>query len=131
MKIPTLVIALGLALSATVLPARALILQGDRFVTAMKDNNVSGSTASGMAYNLYFLPGGMVTYSDAAGRRVSGRWRVDRVGDVCLSWHADALLPTGCYRVRADGRSVAWWNNAGRSDETLRGAVTSAFLAAH
>jgi len=128
MKVPTLILAFGVALTAAALPARAQILQGDRFITAMKDNTVSGKTASGTACNLYFLPGGMVTYSDADGHRDSGSWRLDRVGDVCVSWHGDAALPTGCYRVTANGRSLSWWNKSARSGETLRGAVTNAFL---
>ena len=128
MKVPTLILAFGVALTAAALPARAQILQGDRFITAMKDNTVSGKTASGTAYNLYFLPGGMVTYSDADGHRDSGSWRLDRVGDVCVSWHGDAALPTGCYRVTANGRSLFWWNKSARSCVTLRGAVTNAFL---
>jgi len=110
-------------------PVHAYILQGDRFITAMKDNTVSGTTAAGTTYNLYFLPGGAATYSDAGGRHVFGRWLLDRTGDVCVTWHGDTALPAGCYRVRANGRDLTWWNkNAGRSDETLRGAVINAFL---
>jgi len=129
MKIPILVLAVGIALS-TALPAGAEILQGDRFATAMKDNTVSGRTAAGAAYNLYFLPGGTVTYSDVVGHRDNGRWRLDRAGDVCVNWHGDTALPAGCYRVSADGHSLAWWNKSVRSDEMLRGAVTNVFLAA-
>ena len=127
MKTSTPILALVVALSAA-LPAHAQILQGDRFITAMKDNTVSGRTAAGAAYNLYFLPGGAATYSDAAGHRESGSWRLDQVGDVCVSWHGAAALPTGCYRVTADGRSLSWSSKSGRSGETLRGAVTNAFL---
>ena len=127
MRIPTFVLACAVLLAAA-LPAQALILQGDRFVTAMKDNTVSGRTAAGTAYNLYFLPGGAVTYSDAAGNRESGSWRLDRVGDVCVSWHGNAAMPVGCYRVRADGRNLVWGNDSAHTDETLRGAVTNAFL---
>ena len=129
MRIPILAIAFGVALAAA-LPARADDLQGDRFITAIKDNTVSGRTAAGTAYNLYFLPGGMVTYSDATGHRVDGHWQLDRSGDVCVGWRGDTALPAGCYRVHANGRSLAWWNKANRSDETLRGAVTNAFLTA-
>jgi hypothetical protein len=128
MKMPILALAFGAVLSAGALPAHALILQGDRFVTAMKDNTVSGRTAAGMAYNLYFLPGGAVTYGDAAGHRASGSWRLDRVGDVCVSWHGNAAMPVGCYRVRVNGRSLVWGNDSAHTDETLRGAVTNAFL---
>lgn len=129
MRIPMLVLALGVALAAA-LPARAEDLQGDRFITALKDNTLSGSTAAGTAYNLYFLPGGMVTYSDATGHVVGGHWLLDRGGDVCVSWHGDTALPAGCYRVQANGRTLAWWNKENRSDGTLRGAVTNAFLTA-
>jgi hypothetical protein len=131
MKTPILALALGAVVSAAALPAHALILQGDRFVTAMKDNTVSGRTAAGTVYNLYFLPGGAVTYSDAAGHRASGGWRLDEVGDICLSWHGNAALPAGCYRVRANGRSLVWGTDAAHTDETLRGAVTGAFLPVH
>ena len=128
MRISILALAFGVALAAA-LPARAEILQGDRFVTAMKDNTVSGKTTAGTSYNLYFLPGGAATYRDAVGHRVSGRWQLDGAGDVCVSWHGDTALPAGCYRVRAYGRELAWWNKQyPRSDETLRGAVINAFL---
>jgi len=127
MKMSTFVLACTVLLAAA-LPAHALILQGDRFVTAMKDNTVSGRTAPGTAYNLYFLPGGAATYSDAAGHRESGSWRLDRVGDVCVSWHGNAALPAGCYSVRANGRSLVWGNDSTHTDEMLRGAVTNAFL---
>ena len=129
MRIPALALAFGAALAAAALPARGEILQGARFITAMKDNTVSGKTAAGTSYNLYFLPGGAVTYSDAIGHRVFGRWQLDRVGDVCVSWHGDTALPAGCYRVRANGRELAWWSKQSpRADETLRGAVINAFL---
>ena len=128
MKITILALVLGVTL-AVALPASAEILQGDRFITAMKDNTVSGKTAAGMSYNLYFLPGGTVTYDDAVGHRVFGGWQLDRVGDVCVTWHGDTALPPGCYRVRATGHEIAWWNKQyPRSDETLRGAVINAFL---
>lgn len=127
MRTPLLVLAFGVALAAAV-PARADDLQGDRFITAMKDNTVSGRTAAGAAYNLYFLPGGAATYSDAVGHRVVGRWQLDRAGDVCVSWHGDTALPDGCYRVRADDRRLTWSSKDAHSDELLRGAVINAFL---
>jgi len=127
MKMPTFVLACTVLLAAA-LPAHALVLQGDRFVTAVKDNTVSGRTAAGTAYNLYFLPGGAATYSDAAGHREGGRWRLDQAGDVCVSWHSNLAMPAGCYRVRADGRSLVWGNDSAHTGETLRGAVTNAFL---
>lgn len=48
MRIPILLLAFGVALAAA-LPARAEILQGDRFITAVKDNTMSGRTAAGTA----------------------------------------------------------------------------------
>src|SRR5215470_3149378 len=95
MRIPLAALGFGVALAAA-LPARADVLQGDRFITAMKDNTVSGKTAAGTSYNLYFLPGGTVTYDDAVGHRVFGGWQLDRVGDVCVTWHGDTALPAGC-----------------------------------
>jgi hypothetical protein len=56
---------------------------------------------------------------------------LDEVGDICLSWHGNAALPAGCYRVRANGRSLVWGTDAAHTDETLRGAVTGAFLPVH
>src|SRR5262249_39987101 len=129
MRLPIVIFAFGIALAAA-LPARAEDLQGDRFITAMHDNTVSGKTA-GTAYNLYFLSGGSATYGEASGRRGGGRWHLDRSGDVCVTWQGETAFPTGCYRVHTDGRSIAWSNKDGHSDQTLRGAVTNAFLTAH
>jgi hypothetical protein len=129
-KILTLVLAFGVAFAAAALPAGAQILQGDRFITAMKDNTVSGTTSSGAVYNLYFLPGGTVTYRDTGGHRDSGSWRLDRAGDVCVSWHGADAPPAGCYRVTAKGSSLSWWNKSASSGDTLRGTVTNAFLTA-
>jgi hypothetical protein len=56
MKVSTIFLAFAVAVSAAPLPASAEILQGLRFVTAMKDNTLSGKTAAGTAYNVYFLP---------------------------------------------------------------------------
>lgn len=127
MRISLLALAFGVAFAAA-LPAHADVLQGDRFITAMKDNTVSGRTAGGASYNLYFLPGGAATYSDTVGHRVVGRWRLDRGGDVCVSWHGDTALPTGCYRVHADDRRVTWSSKSTDSDEILQGAVINAFV---
>ena len=97
----------------------------------MRTCHAHGRTAAGAAYNLYFLPGGAVTYSDAAGHRDSGRWQLDRAGDVCVSWHGDPALPAGCYRVTAEGHSLAWWSKSAPSDERMRGAVINAVLPPH
>jgi len=130
MRLPIAIFAFGIALAAA-LPARAEDLQGDRFITALKDNTVSGKTAAGTAYNLYFLEGGTATYGDASGRRVGGHWQLDRSGDVCVTWQSETAFPTGCYRVQTDGSSIAWSSKDRSSDQTLRGSVTNAFLTAH
>jgi len=130
MRLPITVLAFGIALAATQ-PANAEDLQGDRFITALNGNTVSGTTTAGTAYNLYFLPGGTATYGDASGRRVGGHWRLDRSGDVCVTWQSETAFPTGCYRVEADGSNLAWSNKDRRSDQMLRGSVTNAFLTAH
>jgi len=108
-------------------PAIADVLKGDRFITAMKDNTVSGRTTTGIAYNFYFLPGGAATYSDAAGRRVAGHWQPNRMGDVCLVWKGDTPLRAGCYRVSANARRVTWTNNVERVDDEVRGTVIYVF----
>ena len=119
MRNSTLVMAFGVALAAS-LPATADILQGDRFITTMKDNTVSGRTTAGITYNLYFLPGGAATYSDAAGRRIGGYWRLDRMGDVCVVWKSNAPLRAGCYRVSVNVRRVTWTTKSTRVDNELR-----------
>jgi hypothetical protein len=65
------------------------MLKGERFITAIKDNTVSGRTTEGIPYNFYFVPGGAATYSNAPGRRVAGHWQLDRLGDVCVVWKGD------------------------------------------
>ena len=59
-------------------------LRGDRFITVMQNNTLSGATAGGARYDMYFLPGGLVTYRDSTGADDRGRWRIDRDGDVCI-----------------------------------------------
>jgi hypothetical protein len=119
MKNSILVMAFGLALAAS-RPATADILRGDRFITAMKDNTVSGRTTAGIAYNFYFLPGGAATYSDAAGRRIADHWRLDRMGDVCVVWKSNTPLRAGCYRVSVNVRRVTWTTKSTRVDNELR-----------
>jgi hypothetical protein len=126
MKNSILVLAFGVALAAS-RSATADILQGDRFITAMKDNTVSGRTTAGIVYNFYFLPGGATTYSDAAGRRISGRWQLDRMGDVCVVWKGDTPLRAGCYRVSVSAHRVTWTNKATRVDDEVRGTVIDVF----
>ena len=51
--------------------------RGDQFVTLMDGNTLSGSSAAGLAFNLYFLAGGQVTYANIAGQRVNGAWHLE------------------------------------------------------
>jgi hypothetical protein len=103
-------------------------LKGSRFIEVMQDNTLSGTTEGGTAYNLYFLPGGAVTYDDASGAQDRGRWSIDPEGDVCVRF---AALDDGrerCYRVELDGRTVTWQGKA-EGHATLRGGIAESFLA--
>jgi hypothetical protein len=128
MKASIVLLAFTAAVAAAAQPASADILKGDRFITAMKDNTVSGKTADGTAYNEYFLPGGIATYTDTAGARDNGRWRLDSNGDVCVDWQHGIAATQGCFRVTADGRNVSWEQKSAQADVTLRGAVTTTYL---
>ncbi len=108
--------------------AEAEQLKGTRFIDVMQNNTLSGTTAGGASYNLYFLPGGELTYDDSSGERDRGRWSMDPDDDVCVSFeHADDGR-TRCYRVEIDGRHVTWTGKAGDGGATLRGGVTESFL---
>jgi hypothetical protein len=65
-------------------------IQGDQFITAMDGNTLSGKNADGSAFNIYFLPGGEVTYTDKAGVTDKGTWHLDQDGDVCVAWQNPA-----------------------------------------
>jgi hypothetical protein len=103
-------------------------LKGSRFIEAMQDNTLSGTTADGAAYNLYFLPGGEVSYDDSTGARDRGRWWMDPDGDVCVTFTEVDDGRAGCYRVEIDGRTVTWQGKAG-GQGMLRGGVAESFLA--
>jgi hypothetical protein len=124
-----------LALTAVALaPALAVAeveqLSGSRFIEVMENNTLSGTMASGAAYNLYFLPGGQVTYDDSTGARDRGQWSIDPDGDVCISFeHADDGR-SKCFRVELDGRKVTWRGKDGGSEASLRGGVVESFLKA-
>ena len=103
-------------------------IQGDQFITTMEGNTVSGRNANGTAFNIYFLPGGEVTYSDKAGATDKGTWHLDKDGDVCVAWQNPADAQEGCFRVMADGEKVLWRGKQGSLREVLRGGVTETFL---
>jgi len=128
MKIAIIVTAFTIGLSAAALPGQAEILRGDRFVTAMQDNTVSG-VAGNTAYNLYFLPGGIATYRDQTGSHVSGSWHLDQAGDVCVNWQKGTAAPAGCYQVTAESKTLSWQSKSAMTGgQTLRGGVTETFL---
>jgi uncharacterized Zn-binding protein involved in type VI secretion len=96
----------------------------------MESNTLSGKTDAGHAFNIYFLPGGVVTYQDATGTRDSGSWHLDEAGDVCVSWMYPAEQKEGCFHVTIDGKKVAWEGKAESGRATLRGGVTDTYLKA-
>jgi len=101
-------------------------LRGDRFITVMQNNTLSGATASGARYDMYFLPGGLVTYRDSAGADDRGRWRIDRDGDVCIAW---ASSEETCFRVTLDRDTVSWEGKSGSGRGRLRGGIADGTLA--
>jgi hypothetical protein len=119
------VTALGTASAAG---AGSETLSGDRFITVMKNNTLSGETASGARFDMYFLPGGLVTYRDSAGDDQRGRWRIDQDGDVCISWTSSE--PEQCFRVTLDGDALSWQGKSGSGQGTLRGGITGGRLKA-
>ena len=121
-----------LALAATMAPALAApqALHGDQFMSMMQSNTLSGTSDAGHAFNIYFLPAGIVTYQDASGTRDSGSWHLDEAGDICVAWKHPAEQKDGCFQVTIDGNKVAWEGKAGSDRATLRGGVTDTYLQA-
>jgi hypothetical protein len=118
----------AIALAPALAFAAAEQLKGSRFIEVMQDNTLSGTTEGGASYNLYFLPGGEVTYDDSTGARDRGRWSMDSDGDVCVSFEQVDDGRAQCYRVEVDGRTVTWQGKAD-GQATLRGGVAESFLA--
>ena len=125
-----LLAALGAAtaVAPTALKAAPEALRGDRFITVMADNTLSGETESGARFHMYFLPGGQVTYRDSAGEDDRGRWRLDDSGDVCITWSGSDQ--EHCSRIMLDGDAVSWEGKAGSGRGTLRGGITGGTLEA-
>lgn len=121
-----------LALAATIAPAFAepQPLHWDQFMSMMQSNTLSGTNDAGHGFNIYFLPGGAVTYQDASGTRDSGSWRLDEAGDVCVTWQHPAEHKEGCFEVTIDGNKIAWEGKPGSARGTLRGGVTDTYLQA-
>ena len=123
----TLFVLVAAAMAA---PASAApqVLRGDEFITMMQRNTLSGTTAAGTDFDIYFLPGGTATYREATGTHDSGSWHLDSDGDVCVAWRNPQYVQTGCFRVAVDGDKVAWEAKAGSGRAALRGDVTETFL---
>jgi hypothetical protein len=112
---------------ATTVAAEPEALRGDRFITVMQNNTLSGETAAGARYDMYFLPGGLVTYRDSTGEDDRGRWRIDGDGDVCIAWTGSDQ--ERCFRVTLDGDAVSWEGKSGSGRGRLRGGITGGTLA--
>jgi hypothetical protein len=119
------VAALGAGIAGAAEPEA---LRGDRFITVMKNNTLSGGTDGGARFDMYFLPGGLVTYRDSAGDDDRGRWRIDDDGDVCISWTSSDQ--EHCFRVTLEGDTVSWQGKSGSGRARLRGGITDGKLAA-
>jgi hypothetical protein len=117
-----------IALAPGALHAQPKPLKGTRFLEVMQNNTLSGTTEGGASFNLYFLPGGGVTYDDSSGARDHGRWSLDPQGDVCVRFDQTDDGREQCYQVEIDGRSVTWRGKAGDGRATLRGGVVESFL---
>ena len=109
------------------LAASARDSQGDRFITATEGNTVSGTTPAGLAYHLYFLAGGQVTYVDETGTMDSGSWKLDPTGNVCLQWQKPIDAMEGCFQPSISGDRVTLENKDGSLNGTLNGSVTDRF----
>jgi hypothetical protein len=102
--------------------------RGDQFVTTMDGNTLSGSSPAGLAFNLYFLAGGRVTYANIAGVRVEGAWHLNQTGDVCIEWPRPVDAWEGCFRMSIDGDQVIWRSEAASGHGVLRGSVTDVYV---
>lgn len=121
-------IAVGIALLPTSAQAEKTRVHGDQFMSMVQGNTVSATNAAGAAFNIYFLPGGDVSYKDDAGVSDKGKWRLDNDGDVCVVWENVAEATERCFRVWADGNKVSWEGKSGSGSGQLRGGVTDTFV---
>ena len=125
-----LAILAALSAFATAAPSLAAPeqLKGQNFIDVMSGNTVSGTAASGAAFNLYFVDGGDVTYEDSSGARDNGRWLMDSDGDVCIKWRKRNPGQQNCYRVTVDGDQITWKGKDASGEALLRGGVGTSFL---
>jgi len=122
-----LVVPLLLLLSAPAAAEPQPVRWGN-FVTMMQGNTLSGTTAAGTVFNMYFIAGGNATYQEVGGTRDFGTWHLDDDGDVCVVWNNSPDSANGCFRVTVDGSKVAWEGKETGGSGMLRGGVTETFL---
>jgi hypothetical protein len=121
--------ALATMLATAAVAAEPEVLRGDRFINVMRNNTLSGTTTAGVRFDLFFLPGGLVTYRDADGEDDRGAWRIDPEGDVCIAWTSAPTGAPDCFRVILEGSRVSWQGKSGSGEGTLRGTITDGELA--
>ncbi len=103
-------------------------MKGSIFVSTMQGNTLSGKTVEGVAFNAYFLRGGMVTYEDANGLKDTGQWRIDNEEDVCVAFKNMNDGKEECFFVTLDGRTVTWKGKTRAGTGMLRGSIVESFL---
>ena len=118
-----MIAVLGLASPSLAAPEE---LKGMRFIDVMSDNTLSGKTASGAEFNIYFLDGGAVNYDDSSGKREHGRWQMDPDGDVCIGWEGETAQH--CFKAFVDGDRISWEGKGNSGEGILRGGVGESFL---
>lgn len=117
------ILTMAIATILLVSQAGAEPLTGDNFIDVMRGNTLSGKTQTGVNYNVYFLPGGEVSYHDQTGRVDKGNWSIDPDGDVCIKWRPPSNLANDCFRVDINGSKVSWTGKTGTGRGGLRGEV--------
>jgi hypothetical protein len=127
-KPKALLVALSILAAVEAAAAAPQPVRGSQFVTMMQGNTLSGTSPTGDAFNMYFLPGGVATYEDDGGARDSGTWRIDDEGDVCVTWQFHSDQSERCFRVTVDGNKIGWESKEGTGSEKLRGGITESFL---
>ncbi len=108
--------------------AEPLQLKGSMFINAMNGNTLSGKTSDGVAFNAYFLSGGIVNYEDVNGTKDAGKWHVDSDGDVCVAFQQMNDGKEECFFVTLDGRTVTWKGKTRAGSGMLRGSIVESFL---
>ena len=109
--------------------AQAQKMRGAQFITAMKSNTLTGKTNGGATFNVFFIPGGQVTYEDSAGVKDVGKWRLDKNDDVCVTWNKLDQGKEQCFVVSASGNQISWKGKTEAGRGTLRGNVSESRLA--